>query len=129
MVSTSSIQLPIEGAHRLAKYYYQISDYDRAKETFSELDELGFSPSTYLLGHIYYRGYGVDRDLLKAMDYWKKAEMMGHFHARHWRSFLLRNGEFGFFGRIQGYLSLLILLTSGVKCKLTRPDSDRLRDW
>jgi TPR repeat protein len=119
----------IEAGHRLAFGYYHQGQYGKAVEELSNLSERGFTPAMYVLGSFYYCGTGVEKDLGKAIKYWKMAESAGHLAAARRISILLRTGEFGLTKKLTGYLKLLRTLYPYVKCIMQHPRSDRIRDW
>jgi TPR repeat protein len=71
---------------------------------------MGFSPALFHLGYIYQHGLDVPIDLQKAYKYHSAAATHGHIFAQ--RQILERylRGEYGFWGRITGFFSMLRLL-------------------
>ena len=52
-------------------------DYYKAKECFEKSEELGYSESIYNLGVIYEKGYGVKKNIEKALSYYEKGMQLG----------------------------------------------------
>ena len=58
-------------------------DFDKGFEYLKEAAELGDAAAHYQLGHMYYKGEGVEEDLEKAIPHWEDAAIGGHPMARH----------------------------------------------
>lgn len=72
-----------EALHEIGKMYYrgkeiQNRSYQQAKWCFEEASKKGQSISDYKLAVMYRRGWGVDRDLIKASQYYIRAVEKGY---------------------------------------------------
>ena len=66
-----------------AMLYHQEGDYDDAFEYFTKAAELGFAEAHKSLGVMYRDGEGVEKDEEKAVHYYEKAAIGGHFKSRN----------------------------------------------
>ncbi len=60
-------------------YYYGLEvpqDYAKAVKYFTQADKEGFALGTYKLGLCYYRGHGVEQDVVKALKIYKRCAAM-----------------------------------------------------
>ena len=57
--------------------------YEEALPLFEKLAREGDAEAMYYLGIMYYEGWGVDKDLDKAVEWWKKANRRGSLDAKY----------------------------------------------
>jgi len=57
--------------------------FQEAKELFLPLAKEGDSEAMYYLGVMYYEGWGVERSLDKAVEWWKRAQRRGNLDAKY----------------------------------------------
>lgn len=119
----------IEARHRIAYRKWCQDKHNETINILEDLSDLGFSPASYFMGLFYMSGNYINKDVTRSMEYFKSAERKGHLLAQRIVSIRLRSGEFGFFGRIMGYLKLVKLLPVFLYISLKKPDSDRVREW
>lgn len=62
---------------------YRDGDYDGAFEYLTKAAEFGDVGAHYMLGNIYWRGQGVEKDDKKELYHWEMAAMGGHPYARY----------------------------------------------
>lgn len=67
-----------------AKKYMEDGKYKEAAQNYESAEKLGHLPPRckYWLGHLYYTGQGVTKDLKKAKDYWEQAAREGDEKAK-----------------------------------------------
>lgn len=58
--------------------YMNKKDYSRAYDLYKRAADAGYSGALNHLGHLYEKGYGVDRDLTKAFEYYMEAAKKGN---------------------------------------------------
>ncbi len=63
--------------------YHEEGDYDKALKYLTKAAELGDAQAHFLLGFMYLRGEGVEKDKEKAVYHFEKAAIGGHPVARH----------------------------------------------
>ncbi len=71
------------------KYYYGLEtglDYIKAVKYFAQADEQGNAYGTYMLGCCYYHGYGVEQDVGKALEIFKRCAKMNPKQKRNYGS-------------------------------------------
>ena len=68
----------IEEQHRLALGYLRVGDYPKAFEILYELDEQGDTWAQARLGWCYSSGDGVDKNQVKAVEWFRKAAEQGN---------------------------------------------------
>lgn len=68
-------------AYLKARLAFQSSDYENAIYWYEIAGSLGNETAVLELGHMYYQGYGVERDDVKAVYYYMKAANMGSIDA------------------------------------------------
>ena len=59
----------------------------------SEIGRTGKRPGRITLGHLYYKGEGVDQDKAKAADYFEKAAEQGYSEAQFEIAKMYANGD------------------------------------
>ena len=59
-------------------------DMRRTVDLRTEAAELGLIEALFDLGYLYYHGNGVQQDMAKAVEFYKKAAMQGHVMSRHY---------------------------------------------
>ncbi len=57
--------------------------YEEALPLFEKLAREGNAEAMYYLGMMYYEGWGVDKDLDKAIEWWKRANRRGSLDAKY----------------------------------------------
>ena len=63
--------------------HFENDRYEEALPLFEELAREGNAEAMYYLGMMYYEGWGVDKDLDKAVEWWKKADRRGNLDAKY----------------------------------------------
>ncbi len=63
--------------------HFEKDRYEEALPLFEELAREGNAEAMYYLGMMYYEGWGVDKDLDKAVEWWKKADRRGNLDAKY----------------------------------------------
>lgn len=68
----------------IAAKYMEDGKYKEAAQNYESAEKLGYLPPIckYWLGHLYYTGQGVTKDLKKAKDYWEQAASEGDKKAK-----------------------------------------------
>lgn len=117
----------IEGKYFLAKHLQRIGSSSEAFDIYMSMAGEKFSPALYNVGYMYYMGDGVERDLLKAISFFRMASRFGHLHAEHWLSHLLIRNDLGLISKFEGVIRRIVFFVPFVAFLLFRPDSDRLR--
>jgi TPR repeat protein len=62
---------------------YHEGDYDTAYEYWTKASQLGDPEAHHLLGYMYWKGKGVEKDEVKKVHHWEKAAIGGHPTARY----------------------------------------------
>ena len=68
----------IYGSYYLSLLYIRQKNMIRARIFLEKCVEQGFAPALHKLGRIYYNGWGVKRDVKRAMKLWKQGVSMGN---------------------------------------------------
>ena len=63
--------------------HFENDRYEEVLPLFDELAREGNAEAMYYLGMMYYEGWGVDKDLDKAVEWWKKADRRGNLDAKY----------------------------------------------
>ena len=71
---------------------YNLSDFDTARVEFLQASALGDSRSQYMLGLIHERGFGVDRNPMVAMKWYRTSARQGHALAQYTLAMMHRKG-------------------------------------
>jgi hypothetical protein len=72
------------GDYERGKQAYQASDYFTARQLWMPLALRGQARAQYSVGQLYEKGQGVDRDLSKALAWYRKAAEQNHAESQHW---------------------------------------------
>ncbi len=57
--------------------------YQEAYEIFKELAREGDAEAMYYIGVLYYEGWGVEKSVDKAVEWWKRANRRGSLDAKY----------------------------------------------
>ncbi len=68
---------------QMGRKYYEGGNYKAAFNYLTKAAELGNFHAHYILGIMYWKGKGVEKDEEKAVYHWEKAAIGGHPEARH----------------------------------------------
>lgn len=117
----------IEGSYLLARHLEGARKYKEAENEYKKLAEREFSPALFALGVEHYNGEWLKRDIEQSIEYFERAEKLGHLHAKHRLWHIFRKEKSGITYKIKGWLKWLTLLVPFVLCKVHYPNSDRLR--
>ena len=71
---------------------YNLSDFEKARAEFSQASAMGDPRSQYMLGRLYERGLGVDRDPMLAMKWYRLSARQGHAFAQYTLAMMHRKG-------------------------------------
>ena len=74
---------------------YTDEKYAEALTIFRSLEAQGDINSAYAIGLMYTNGYGVEKDIAKASDYYAEAARGGHSAAQNWLGIILLQGMAG----------------------------------
>jgi TPR repeat protein len=94
--------------------------YQEAKDALSFSAARGYAPALFDIGRLYLHGWGVERDRLKAQNYFERSADAGNVFAKtRLAGLLLRSGK-GFSAKLKGvalvfsaYRDLLVAMFSG----------------
>ncbi len=82
----------VESLVETGNIYYSNKEYEKAFSCYKEAAEQGDEKSQYILGEMYYFGYGVDSDFNKAIIWYRKAAEQGHVDAQVNLGWMYLNG-------------------------------------
>ena len=117
----------IEGAYLLAGYLLRSGRHDEAISRYKRLADLEYSPAMFVLGWQYHQGEAIEKNMDRAIFYFKQAEEKGHFFAAQWLSHIFMRSGMGPLTWLRG-ATKRIALTIPFVCAMVRyPNSDRLR--
>lgn len=94
----------------LFRVYVERDEFDKALHYMRIMEEKEYPPALYWLGRMYYNGFGVQKDLAKAFEYFTQAAEHGHFVGTRDRAKLMLKGFKGFFARFLGVYELARLV-------------------
>jgi TPR repeat protein len=83
------------GSYELARNYRNARNYAQALEILKVGDANDYAPSIHLLGVMYWKGVGVDKDIDKARKLFERASALGHVYAKRNLGTLLIKGHYG----------------------------------
>ncbi|WP_281951257.1 tetratricopeptide repeat protein [Nitrosophilus kaiyonis] len=63
--------------------YFENDEYEKALPLFKSLAKDGNSEAMYYIGMMYYEGWGVEKDLDEAINWWKRANRKGNLDAKY----------------------------------------------
>ncbi|KAL7523143.1 hypothetical protein ACHAXR_000040, partial [Thalassiosira sp. AJA248-18] len=73
--------------HMLGSRYFMgegvPQDFRKTLELYHQASKLGCTKSHYSIGHVFYNGEWVEKDMKRARYHWECAAMEGHVLARH----------------------------------------------
>ena len=73
---------------------YEIGNYSKAYECFSQLAQKGHTYSEYMLANCYWEGHGIEKNEEEAFKLWMKAAEKGMAEAQHNIGWCYQKGEF-----------------------------------
>ncbi len=91
-----------QAIYYLGRYYLMQKDYSKARDIFSIGDAINYSPATYHLGRLYWRGIGVKKQPSEARMLFERASKQGHLLAKRNLAILLMSGRFGIWNIFRG---------------------------
>lgn len=94
----------------LFRIYVERSEYSEALRYMRRMARKHYPPALYWLGRMYYNGYGVTKDLNRALIYFTLAARYGHFVGMRDRAKSLMRGVNGFFARFIGAYEFVRLI-------------------
>ena len=83
---------PVYAGHDEGLIAYNLSDFDTARIEFLQASALGDARSQYMLGLIHERGFGVDRNPMVAMKWYRISARQGHALAQYTLAMMHRKG-------------------------------------
>jgi TPR repeat protein len=117
----------LEGAFGLAWHLLNSGKSSEAFAEYRRLSELKYSPAQFALGWQYCSGIVVERDLVKALAYFRLAEEQGHLQAANQICRILMRPEMGPVSWLRGLIKKIALAIPFIKLAVNYPSSDRLR--
>ena len=76
-----------------ARDLYNAKEYKSALKIWKENVDQGHPKSNHSIGWLYRKGYGVERDLNKAIQYYEKALSLGYANSGYALGYIYENGE------------------------------------
>lgn len=105
----------------LFRLYVEREEYAQALIYMRKMARKKYPPALYWLGIMYYKGYGVPKNLKKELIYFTLASRYGHFSATRDRAKLLMGGRSGFFSRFIGiyeFAKILFIVLNALRKNL-----------
>lgn len=93
LVFKARILKDVDALLSFAYAYYDSNDYKNAFDYYSIAAELGNPDAQAILGQMYYRGIGVNRDSVQAAEWFRKAAEQGLASAQNCLGVLYQKGE------------------------------------
>lgn len=90
-------------SYELGRNYYDSRDYLKALEAFKVGESKLYAPSMRMLGVMYWKALGVERDIGKARDLFERAVALGNSAAKSNLATLLLRGHFGLREFVKGF--------------------------
>jgi TPR repeat protein len=112
--------------HSLGLLYLYKKEYLKAIEEFSAAVSKNSSPSMYILGRMYFRGEGVDRNISAARNLWENGVTLGHIPSRRHLADLLMTGQFGILQILRGVWLWISGVIQAFFILMNDPGSERL---
>lgn len=115
----------IEAAYDLALELLKIGKPDEGIAELRRLSDLKYSPALAALGLEYENGGFVEKDLNRALFYYRLAEKEGHLIASNQICFILMRRQMGPLSWLHGMVKKAKLFIPFVLAKVKHPHSDR----
>jgi TPR repeat protein len=109
--------------HNLGLVYLKSGQFKKAFHAFEEGADRKYIPSMRLLGRMYYKGQGVDKNVKKAMDLWSEGAAGGNILSKRELMVASMSGRFGFYEAVRGIILFPSILVTGVM-EIFRQGSD-----
>lgn len=71
-----------ENDEKRASKYFEAKEYAKAFDLFENSAKEGNAQSQYFLGHLYQEGLGIQKNIIKARSWYKKAALQGNVQAQ-----------------------------------------------
>jgi len=117
----------IEGSYILAFHYIETNKIDLGMKEYFHLSELNYFPAQFQLGYLYITGDKIERDIDRAIHYFRLASKNGHFPSRHWLCHILMKERSSFFCWILGFTMKVVFTIPFIYTSVTYANSDRMR--
>lgn len=114
-------------AYKLGRKYLREGKYGEAKGFFEVGMAQGYMPCVHFLGRMYWKGFGVSKNLDQARILLERASSAGYVFAKRDLAIFLIQGQFGIAQRIRGVWLWFAALKGLVTVSLTDPTLERLR--
>jgi len=115
-----------EASYGIAAIYFDRKEYRQAVQYLEEAMVNGYVPAIRWAGTMYQLGLGVEKDLHKAYDLYKKAAQAGSLTAYCHQAHILLHGFRGFAGRVKSIPMLIKFYISAFSEAIKNPNSQRL---
>lgn len=116
-----------EGQFYLGTLYRSKQQYLQAVEWLTKSAAQKYMPASYRLGKMYDIGEGVNKDHIKAYEYFEQAAKMGHLFAQREIAVKMLKGHLGTINIIKGVFKFVRVLFAGARLASKDPDSDMIR--
>jgi len=116
----------LEGSFRLAGLYRASGRFDEALQLYTISAALNFPAAITWIGRMYSDGLGVEPDLDKAIELWRRASVLGHPYATRNLAMLYIKGRYGLAGVFKGVGMLLSAIRDAVSISIQDPKSNLL---
>jgi TPR repeat protein len=114
------------GSYELGRNYCTAKNYLEALDVLKVGEANDYAPSIHLLGVMYWKGFGVEKDIDKARKLFERAAELGHAYAKRNLGILLLKGHYGPRQVFRG-LRLWMRSVKDVFLLAADPTDDRLR--
>jgi TPR repeat protein len=117
----------MEAYYTLAKDLQDVGRGEEALEWFKKAANFGYSPAMFAVGWKYYFGQNVERDIVRAHEYFKRAADTGHLYGVLWESHSRREIRSNTATWMRNLSIRIPLVFRLIFALITYPSSDRLR--
>jgi len=117
----------VRGSHELGRGYFELKDYKKAEDAFRIGATKNYAPSIQMLGLMFAKGIGVEKDLDEARALLERASRLGHAFAKRGLGEVLVRGKYGAFQMFRGMWLIVISVMSVIAISLHDQNDDRLR--
>jgi TPR repeat protein len=117
----------VEAKYGLAWHLLRSNRIEESIKRYEELSCAGYSPAQFSLGMQYYKGVNIEKNIDKALLYFKLAADSGHFYAKNQVCRVMMRENMGLISKIKGFFMKIGLFIPFIRFAIKNPKSDRIR--
>ena len=115
------------GRYKLGRVYLDLERYGEARQMFEMGVSENYAPSMNMLGMMYMKGIGINRDVSRARPLFERSASLGHVFAKRNLAAIFLRGTFGILQFLRGIYLFQCLKIFLPSCELTHGASGLAR--